>query len=367
MNVLAGSQGFSVARPTTVAALKYLAPALLMGKRTHMKSTWTDEFSPPSSPPSLKNKLRGERASSSLTTVQKPARRSRARSIMADSVFLLPALLLFTLFVIYPTISSFYYSLTDWSGVGVAHFVGLDNFIKAVSSGQILRGLQVTLLFTVAVMIVQNVLGLLLALSLNSIGRGISSILRVVFLLPMMLSFIVTGYIWKYMYSPLSGLINVFLARIGLAGWQQDWLGNPHIVLACVTVAAIWQAMGFNTIIYLAGLQAVPPELLEAASIDGASGLQRLRSVIFPLLAPAFTVSYTMTLIGGLKVFDVIFIMTAGGPGTTTQSLAFQVYNEAFNNNNYGYATALSIVMAVLISAVTLFNLTFLRKREVEL
>ncbi|HZO76335.1 MAG TPA: sugar ABC transporter permease [Ktedonobacteraceae bacterium] len=294
-------------------------------------------------------------------------RKARLRQFRVQLLFLLPALVIFTAFVIYPILASLYYSLTDWDGLApTPHFVGLVNFQQFVSDPTVFINLRNTLVFAGGVMVLQNGIALLLALILDGFLRRFS-FLRVLFLLPAMFSGLAIGYTWSYIYSPVFGFLNTFLGRIGLASWQQDWLGNPHLTLASLIFTNSWEFMGLSMVVFLAGLQAVPAELYEAADIDGTSGWQRFRHITFPLIAPAVTINVLLTLIGSMKVFDLILVMTNGGPGNASESLALRIYNEAFTQNQFGYATAIGIVMSLLILGLSMLNLRLLRKREVEL
>jgi raffinose/stachyose/melibiose transport system permease protein len=293
-------------------------------------------------------------------------RKARFRRFRVQFLFLLPALAIFTAFVIYPLLGSIYYSLTDWDGLSPdLHFVGLANFQQLVSDPSVLIDVRNTLVFAAGVMVLQNGLGLLLALILDGFLRRLS-FLRVLFLMPAMFSALAIGYTWSYIYSPVFGFLNAFLERIGLSAWQQDWLGNPHLVLPSLISTNSWEFLGFSMVIFLAGLQAVPAELYESANIDGTSGWQRFRHITFPLIAPAITINVVLTLIGSMKTFDLIFVMTNGGPNNASESLALRIYNEAFNLNHFGYATAVGIVMTLFILVLSVVNLRFLRKREVE-
>lgn len=295
-----------------------------------------------------------------------PRRKSRLRQLRVQGLFLLPALIIFTAFVIYPILGSLYYSLTNWDGLDPnLHFVGLANFQQLLSDSSVFTDLRNTLIFAGGVMILQNGIALLLAIILDGFLRRLP-FLRVLFLIPAMLSPLAIGYIWSYIYNPLFGFLNAFLSKIGLAGWQQDWLGNTHLTLSSLIVTNSWEWMGFSMVIFLAGLQAVPTELYEAANIDGTSGWQRFRHITFPLIAPSVTINVVLTLIGSMKVFDLIFVMTNGGPGDASESLALRIYKEAFTLNHFGYATAVGIVMSLLILGLSVVNLRLLRKREVE-
>lgn len=294
-------------------------------------------------------------------------RNSRLRQIRTQGLFLLPALVIFTAFVIYPILGSLYYSLTDWDGLAPdLHFVGLANFQQLLSDPTVLTDLKNTLIFAAGVMVLQNGLALLFAVILDGLLRRLT-FLRVLFLIPAMLSALAIGYIWSYLYAPQFGFLNAFLSSIGLSSWQQDWLGNAHLTLFSLIFTNSWEFMGFGMVIFLAGLQAVPGELYEAANIDGTSDGQRFRHITLPLIAPSVTVNVVLTMIGSLKVFDLILVMTNGGPGDASESLALRLYKEAFTQNHFGYGTAVGIVMSVLILGLSVFNLRLLRKREVEL
>ncbi len=241
--------------------------------------------------------------------------KSRFRQFRVQGLFLLPALVIFTAFVIYPILSSLYYSLTDWDGLAPElHFVGLANFQQLFGDPTVLTDLKNTLIFAAGVMVLQNGLALLLAIILDGFLRRLT-FLRVLFLIPAMLSALAIGYIWSYIYTPQFGFLNSFFSRIGLSSWQQDWLGNAHLTLASLIFTNSWEFMGFGMVIFLAGLQAVPSELYEAANIDGTTGWQRFRHITFPLIAPSVTINIILTMIGSLKVFDLILEMTNGGPG----------------------------------------------------
>jgi raffinose/stachyose/melibiose transport system permease protein len=296
-----------------------------------------------------------------------PRGKSRLRQLRVTSLFLLPALVIFTAFVIYPILGSLYYSLTDWDGLAPSlHFVGLANFQQLLSDPTVVINVRNTLVFAAGVMVLQNGIALVLAVILDGFLRRLT-FLRVLFLIPAMFSALAIGYTWSYIYSPVLGFLDTFLSKIGLAGWQQDWLGNPHLTLASLVFTNSWEFMGLSMVIFLAGLQAVPAELYEAANIDGTSGWQRFRHITFPLIAPAVTINVVLTMIGSMKTFDLIFVMTNGGPGNASETLALRIYNEAFNLNHFGYATAVGIVMSLFILGLSVLNLRLLRKREVEL
>ena len=287
------------------------------------------------------------------------------KNMFADFVFLLPALIIFSVFFAYPVFSSLYFSLTKWNGISPdLEFIGFDNFIKLWTDRNFWAALRNTFKYAILVTIIQNVLGLVLALALNRSSRIFQGF-RVLFLIPPLLSSIAIGTMWSYMYAP-NGAINSLLIMGGLENFTQDWLGNPDLALFSLILANVWRWTGMAMIIYLAGLQAIPTNVQEAASIDGVGVWQRFQHITFPLIAPAFTINIILSMIGSLKVFDIIFIMTQGGPGRATESLTTYIFSRAFDARKFGYGTAIAVVMFVIILALSLIQLRYLTKREVQ-
>ncbi len=287
---------------------------------------------------------------------------TRLRTLITDLLFLLPAFAVFAVFFAYPVISSFYFSLTRWDGINPElKFIGLANFQKLVGDRHFWTALRNTFRYAILVTAIQNVLGLILALAMTSrIYRGF----RALFLVPPLLSSIAIGSIWSYMYAP-NGAVNGLLTLAGLESLTQDWLGNPRLALYSLVVANIWRWTGMAMIIYLAGIQAIPKAIHEAASIDGVDVWQRFRHITFPLIAPAFTINVVLSMIGSLKVFDIIYIMTQGGPGRATESITTYIFSRAFEANRFGYGTAIAVVMFAIILVLSLVQLHFLTRREV--
>jgi raffinose/stachyose/melibiose transport system permease protein len=297
------------------------------------------------------------------------ARVFRLSGFLPDVVFLLPALLLFTVVVIYPVLSSFIYGFTDWNGISPAvHFVGLSNFVRLFADPNVRVAFSTTLIFTVVTTVLQNAIALGLALALDHlIGwlRGVATVLRVFFLIPMLLSPLAIGYLGEYIFSPTFGAVDTLLTAVHLGGWARDWLGDPHLALGTVIAANLWQYVGYNMIIFLAGLQGVPRDLYEAARVESANDVQQFWRITWPMIAPATTISLILTLIGGFKVFDLIFAMTNGGPGYATESVVMRVYREGFQLNHFGYAAAISITLCLFIFGLSVALLSLLRRREV--
>jgi ABC-type sugar transport system permease subunit len=286
-----------------------------------------------------------------------------SNSLSKVQLFVLPAVLIFAVFFAYPVISSFYISLTKWDGLNPElKFIGLDNFIKLWTDQHFWLAFKNTFKYAFWVTIIQNGLGLILALAAsNKVFRGF----RVLFLIPPLLSSIALGTIWKYMYAP-NGIINSFLTVVGLEVYIQNWLGDPKLALYSLIVTNVWKWSGMSMIIYLAGLQSIPDVIQEAASIDGVGPWQRFKHITFPLIAPAFTINVVLSMIGSLKVFDIIYIMTQGGPGRATESLTTYIFGRAFDANKFGYGTAVAVVMFAVILVLSLIQLRYLTKREVQ-
>jgi raffinose/stachyose/melibiose transport system permease protein len=173
------------------------------------------------------------------------------------------------------------------------------------------------------------------------------------------------AFLWKYVYNPApeAGL-NGILGSVGLGGLRQDWLGDPHLALWSVAAMVIWQNAGYSMVVFLAGLEGIPADLKEAAMIDGAGPFARFRHITWPLLAPAATINVMLSTIGGLKLFDQVFAATNGGPGYATETLSTVLYKDAFVFNRYGYSTAVALVLALFVAAVSLVQIRYLRSRE---
>lgn len=279
--------------------------------------------------------------------------------------FLLPAFIVFFIFFIVPTLSAFYYSFTNWNLYAQEiRFIGFDNYFRMFEDNRMIIAFKNTLIFAVCVTVVQNLAGLALALALNGRLRS-KSLLRTLFFLPYVIAPIIIGYIFKALYHPRNGMFNRFLESTGLGFIRTDWLNNPDVALYAIIATDIWRSAGFTMVIYLAGLQFIPKDLQEAASIDGSGYWGRFRHITFPLLAPAFTINVLLALIGAMKVFEIVTVLTDGGPGYTTE-VFYTLIRSIFSMGEMGYATAVNIVLFLLVSGIGLPVLYMLRKREVE-
>ena len=274
----------------------------------------------------------------------------------------LPGVFALVAFTLVPVVAGGLYAFTDWRGLGEANWIGLENF-RQIFADPLTRGaLWHTLLLGGALVVLTNAIGLALALGLNRTLKS-RNLLRAVFFLPVILSPLAVSYVWKYILDP-SGPINQLLAQVGLDGWQRAWLGDPQWALLAVLLVLVWQQAGLAMVIYLAGLQSIPDDLVEASAVDGASAWLRFRRITLPLLRPAFIIASTLTLIFGLRVFDQILGLTGGGPVGATETLATQVWKQSFADGRFGYGAALSIVLTVIIGTLALLQLLVLRRQE---
>ena len=281
--------------------------------------------------------------------------------------FIAPAFLFFTLFIIVPTIASVYYSFTSWDGLNpVVKFVGLANYKEIFTSARFGNALRNTVILTAFISILENRMALSLALFVDNVKWG-KNFFRSAFYVPVLISGIVSGFIWKIMYNYNFGAINSIFRSIGMGEACQDWLGNPKLALIMVGVVLIWKGAGYYMIIYLASLQSVPTDVVEAAAIDGASPIQRFKAITLPLISGAFTINLTLSLINGLKVFDQISVMTDGGPGFTTETIVYLLYKVGFNEGRQGFGTAVGIVLLFIILILNAVQQSILKRREVQL
>jgi len=250
----------------------------------------------------------------------------------------------------YPVISGAYYAFTSWSGIGPSHWVGFKNFSLIFSNPDALGSLEHTLELGFSFVILANVLGLALAVGLGSALKS-RNFIRALFFAPVVLTPLATSYIWSYIFQ-YTGPLNGFLSALGLHSAEQTWLGSPTWALWTILVVLVWQNTGLSMVIYLAGLQAIPAELDEAAAVDGASAWYRFRRVTLPMLLPAILINLTLTMVYALRVFDQILALTDGGPFGASDTLATEVWKQTFVDNNYGFGAALALLLTVLVAII---------------
>jgi raffinose/stachyose/melibiose transport system permease protein len=298
-----------------------------------------------------------------LAQAGKAPRRNARPVIRAPWWFILPAAAFYIFASVSPNVQAMLYSLTDWNGRSADFsFVGLQNFADAFARPQFVGGLRNTLLLTLVGTLITLILALLLALALNTQIKSRNA-LRVVFFAPVVLTSVAVGYIWKYLYAP-TGVLNEILEFVGLPFLKHDWLGDPAVNLYAIAFICAWQGIGVTMVIFLAGLQGIDSEVIEASHIDGASSWQRFWFVIRPLLGPAIFINTVLCVMNGLRTFDQIFVTTGGGPAYTTSTLATLTYTDGFLKFNYNYGVTLSVILAVLVAAVTTIQFRLMRQRE---
>lgn len=281
------------------------------------------------------------------------------------NVFYIPAILLFMLLVIFPLVKGISLSFTNWNGYSQKYrIVGFDNYIRMFTDKNVWLALKNTLIYGIGSTLLQNILGLSLALLLNNKFRG-RAIVRTIVYLPVMVAPLIMGYIMYFFFVYDNGALNDILAIFGKEAI--DWLANGKRGVTIITIINSVQFVGISMVIYLAGLQNIPDMYYEAAALDGASSLWRFRAITLPMLYPAINSSVTINLIGGLKLFDIIQALTSGGPGYDTHSLSTLVHRTYFRSEAAGYASAIGLVSFVLIMIISNLVVYLMDKKEVEL
>jgi raffinose/stachyose/melibiose transport system permease protein len=271
--------------------------------------------------------------------------------------------------VAYPTISGLYYSLTDWKGISQEiNFIGFRNYRRLFDDRIFFTSIKNTLLIAAVVVVGQNATALLLAVALNKKLMPGKNFFRIMFFIPSLLSAVVMGYTWLYILNVHTGIVGMALRTFNVENiFKYDIFTNPTSALLGIALTLVWQFTGYSMVIYLAGLQTIQQELYEAADIDGAGAFQKFRCVTIPLLVPSITVSTFLILVGCLKIFEQPYVLTKGGPGSSTETIGTFIYNSAFSGLQMGYGTAISTVLFIGILIVTTVQLKFFRKLEIEL
>ncbi|NLE97880.1 MAG: sugar ABC transporter permease [Propionibacterium sp.] len=277
------------------------------------------------------------------------SRRRRHRTMALEIIlFTAPALILFAMFVVWPMLRAVEFSLYRWKGLGpMVDFVGLANYVSVLSNDVFLGAVGNNLIIVVASIAVQLPLGLAIALLLNQRIKG-RGVLRTVVFVPYVLAEVIAGVVWYQLLQPRYGVFDSLMGAIGLSGPAQGWLGTPEYALGTVIVVLTWKYLGLAIILILAGLQGIPEEIQEAASIDGASWWQGLRYVTIPMLGPTLKTWAFLSMVGSLQLFDMVWILTKGGPANATTTMAVFLINEGTRRSNYGIAGAASVVLFLI-------------------
>jgi raffinose/stachyose/melibiose transport system permease protein len=310
-----------------------------------------------------------------MTTVQekettgkaptRPRRSLRRTPWPVVILFLIPALALYCLFVLYPIAQSIRYSGYDWNGLEpLNQWVGLQNFIDAFTEPEFLEALSHNAIIVVLSLALQLPFALALAVMLNQQLKG-RALLRTLYFAPYILSEVVTGVVWRQMLRP-GGFLDTTLASAGGESLVREWLGDPEVVLYSLFFVISWKYFGFHMILLMAGLQTIPGELDEAAAIDGANWWDTFRYITFPLLGPTIRVSVFLSIIGSLQLFDLVWVTTRGGPINASSTMATYLVDSAFRRGQFGYASAVSVIVFVLSLIVALLYQRFVLRRDLE-
>jgi len=291
-------------------------------------------------------------------------RMKRLSDAVQQLVFVGPALLFFSLIVLVPFLMSFYYSLTDWNGVTTrVVWTGLSNFKRILlEDSEFRNAFWFTARYTLAAVVFANAVGFTLALLLTQPLKT-RNVLRTVFFLPNVIAGLLLGFIWSFIFVKGFAAIGEWT---GIGFFKLPWLGTASTAFWGMVIVSVWQMAGYLMVIYIAAMMNMPRELIEAAKIDGAGRWKMLRSIIVPLVMPAFTVCLFLTLSWSFKVFDLNLSLTKGGPFGSTESVALNIYKEAFQNNRYGLGTAKSLIFFVVVATVTTLQVIYTKRKEVE-
>ncbi len=291
--------------------------------------------------------------------------KSKAKANFSLLMFTLPAMLVYLIFKLLPALFGIIYSVTDWNGLNKNfNFIGLDNFKEIFSDIYFWNSIVFTLKYVVVMVVVANVVALLLAVLIESLNKA-NGFFRTIFYLPNMISMIIGGYMWMFIFTKV---LYYFADNYGMKFLDHSWIGDPKWSFVAIIIVSSWAMVGYLMIIYIASLQGVPISIKESAYLDGAGTWTCFFKIILPMIRHALTICVFWTLNAGFQVFDVIFSLTGGGPGRATQSVSMNIYEEAFKNNiRFGYATAKSTILFAIVLVVTVIQIKFMKKRELEL
>ncbi len=293
-----------------------------------------------------------------MTAARAAGRRAEA---WAGLVLTTPALLIFTVFMFVPIALTFWYSLHRYSGFGRLRWLGLENYRTIATDATFWTALRNTVTFTAISVPLSIALGLSAALLLNR-WMPARAFFRALVYLPVVVSGVAAGIIFLRLFDPVTGIVNQVLTSAGLPA--VNWQGNGTAALISVIAVTTWQGIGFGMVVYLAGLQGIPREVYEAAAVDGAAGWRRFRSITWPLLGPTTFFLIVYSIITSFQVFDVVYVLTRGGPGTATTFLVQYAYDEGFHQRRQGYAAAIGVILYVIVLALTAAQWRLSRRRD---
>ncbi|TCL61789.1 carbohydrate ABC transporter membrane protein 1 (CUT1 family) [Hydrogenispora ethanolica] len=280
-------------------------------------------------------------------------------------LFLLPALIVYGIFNIYGILMTFFYSLQKWSGISAKmSFIGLENYVKLLQDPVLWHSLSNNLILVVVSIAIQLPMGLILALIINSGLKGMK-FFRTVYFIPMLVSTVAIGILWSLIYNPSFGMLNAILDLMKMGQFKTGWLGNETTAFAAVLITICWQFTPFYMILMRAGLVGIPNEIYESASIDGANGWKAFWNITLPLMAPVIKTSAVLSLVGSLKYFDLIYVMTDGGPNHATELMSTYMYKNSFVEFNMGYGSSIAAFIFMVAIFITATMLCFTRKTRV--
>lgn len=305
-------------------------------------------------------KITAEKTDSSVV----PKRKKLMQGHLAYYIMAIPAMLLFAIFHTYPALQGIYYSFTNWDGLSLSYeFVGFKNYLSLFKDINVLNSYLFTFKFAILATILVNVISLLVAMGLNAKIKY-KNFFRGVYFLPNVLSVLIVGFIFNYLFA---NVVPELGQKLGIALFSTNILGNEDWAWIGVVIVAVWQACAFNTILYLSGLQTVPSELYEASGLDGANKWQEFWHITFPMIAPFFTINMVLAMKNFLQVFDHIVALTGGGPGRATESISMLIYKGGFAGGEFAYQSANSVVYFIIIVIISVLQIRFLQKREVDM
>ena len=293
-----------------------------------------------------------------------PAPRSKNRPLISYGHWwwALPAVVLVVAVHYAATLTGGFFACTNWAGLGDWEFIGLDNFVRIFNDPQLLGAVWNTLFLAFGSVILTNVIGLLFALAINRTLKT-RYILRTLLFMPVVLSPLAVAYVWKFIFQ-FNGPLNGLFGALGLEEFQKVWLADPTWSIWAILITVVWQQTGFTMVIYLAGLASVPVEVEEAAALDGAGIWGRFWNVTVPAIRPSIAIATTLGIIQGLRIFDQILALTGGGPAGATETLATEIYKQAFSLGQFGFGSALALVLTVIILAFAILQQYVTRDRD---
>jgi putative chitobiose transport system permease protein len=287
------------------------------------------------------------------------------RKLLTPYLFLVPACIILGAFIFYPLLQAIWMSFTDYNMISDPSFVGLENYKEIVEDDLFWKTLGQTFLYLIVVVPTLVILPIFLAILVNQKIKGIG-FFRSAYYVPVVTSMVVVGITWKWVYAD-QGILNYLLQSIGIIDGPVHWLTSPTTSIFAVMAVTVWKGLGYYMVIYLAGLQAIPSDLYEAADIDGANKWKQIFHITIPMLMPSIIIVTIMSSISAMKVFEEIYVMTGGGPLNSSKTLVFYIYQEAFEKLRMGYASAVGVILLLITLVLSIFNLKVMSKKETAL